>query len=230
MQRIESRLTFVINYKANSDKETSQFLQSINKSKSDIDALIVCDDNTKSAIEKSQSELLQKARLFFVNDLSNLTNLCQGSILVWVDDILKLNLNAILGWYNSNKKSIANDTVYMASRLADTKVKAPWQLKMYNHFYRFFTPSLVSDNEFGIMLVKTDYFETLVQNACLTDNSYQNNLLQLQLSEINIQEFAISAAEKSSIPSIVNIITTPINWFTYVLNWFILSPNKSFKT
>ena len=57
MQRIESRLTFVINYKANSDKETTQLLQSINKSKSDVDAVIVCDDNTKLAIEKSQTEL-----------------------------------------------------------------------------------------------------------------------------------------------------------------------------
>ena len=103
MKRIESRLTFAIHYKANSDKETTQFLQSINKSKSDVDAVIVCDDNTKSAIEKSQTELLQKNRLFFANDITALTNQCQGSVLVWVEDVLKLNLNAILGWYNSIK-------------------------------------------------------------------------------------------------------------------------------
>jgi len=230
MQRIESRLTFVINYKSNSDKETTQLLQSINKSKSDVDAVIVCDDNTKSAIEKSQTELVQKARLFFANDLTVLTNQCQGSVLVWVDDVLKLNLNAVLGWYNANKKSIANETVYVASRLADNKAKTAWQLKVYNHLYRFFTPSSLTDNDFGILISKTDYFENLVQNNCITDTSFQHNLLQLQLSEINLQEFAISAAEKSAIPSFLNIIATPLSWFTYILNWFIISPIKSFKS
>ena len=171
MQRIESRLTFAITYKASSDKETNQLLQSINKSKSDVDAVIICDDTTKSAIEKSQAELVQKNRLFFVNALTGLADQCQGSIVVWVDDVLKLNLNAVLGWYNSNKKNISNEVVYVASRLADNKAKATWQLKVFNHLYRFFTPSTLSDNDFGIILSKTDFIEKLIQDNCISETS-----------------------------------------------------------
>ena len=230
MQRIESRLTFVINYKTNSDKETSQFLSSINKSKSDVEVVLLCDNNIKSKIEKSQSELIQKSRLNFASNYSAVSEQCSGSVIVWVDDIVKLNLNAILSWVNSNKKSITNDTIYLASRLADKKAKTPWQLKVYNQLYKFFTPSIVGDNNYGIIVSKTDFFESLVQFGFIDETSFQNNLLQMQLSGVIINEFSLNSPEKVTAPSFINLIATPISWFTYMVQWFVLAPIKSFKS
>ncbi len=229
MQRIDSRITFVVKYNALNDKEISQFLSSINKSKSDVDVVLFCDDEVKINIEKNQTELLQKNKLSFFNMLPNQNFKCQGSTIIWVDDVLKLNLNAALSWINTNKKNISNNSLFVASRLMDNKAKTGWQIKAYNFLYRFFTPSTLSDNDYGIFICKAAFFDELLSQHIITSFSFNTLILDAQLSQINIEEINISASEKSNNTSIAKILSTPLSWFKYIIHWFVLLPIQSFK-
>ena len=226
---IDSRISLILIYQQKFDNQFTQLMHSISKSKTDCEAIVICNDTDEKSISSKNQELISKNKLKFVNKnedfFQKAVQLVEGANTIICDGISLFNINSSLAWVNTNKKNLVKDEFYIATRKIDTKKLAITD-RLSNAAYKFFTPSKNEDAGFGQLIVNSKILtETLTNDSCYSKN-VNELILHLELHEIKLNEAVISAHDKVNAASWVDVLKSPLYFFKHIINWFILYPFK----
>jgi tetratricopeptide (TPR) repeat protein len=238
----ESRISIILTIH-NIEKEISSYehlFSFINKSKSDIECILIDNastDNTISKIEadKSFAELLSKGRVKLIkcdkkipigNSYAQGLNAASGKFSLVVENIAHINIGNLITAVTSQKKNIADDEILVGSNnlkasINKNQVSQKRWLKMYNSAVRFWTPINLRDSASGIFAVKTEtatsFFETILAVA----ESHLEILHLASCGGISLNEFAVNTDKKTSPKGLTNILLMPFTAFLLRWRYFI---------
>ena len=228
----DSRISIVLIYQSKYEAACNQILQSISKSKTDYEAIIICNEADEKAISIKNQELVTKAKLKFVS----LTNhyllaalqLAEGANIVICDGINLFNLNSTYSWINNNKKNLQGETIFVAARKTDTK-KLSITDRLSNAAQRFFTPTHQTDAGFGQLIAGTAALHQAIETNNILAGNVNHIVLQLELNQITIADAIISSNDKVIATSWTDVLLSPLKYFSYVFNWFLVNPIAEIK-
>lgn len=239
---IESRISIIVAVR-NIEKSISVYetlLSVINKSKSDLECIIVDNastDSTKSKIEsdKSYTELSARSKVKIIRtdkkvSLGNAYSIAlkeaNGTNSILIEDPSTVNTGNVISWVSSNKKNIKENQLSVGSYGLRASVNkdqgsVKWTKKLYNATVRFWTPIDLRDNTSGVIALRTldaiIAFDTVLHTA-------ENHLEILHLASCNgisLSEFAINSDKKTPSKGISDLLLMPFTAFMLRWRYFI---------
>ena len=238
----DSRISVILSIH-NIEKEISSYeylFSFINKSKSDIECILVDNasaDHSISKIEADKSfiETFSKGRIKLIKCEKKVSvgnayaiglNAANGKYSLVIENIEHINLGNLITAVSSHKKNIKDNEILVGSNnlkasINKNQVSQKRWLKIYNSAVRFWTPINLRDSASGIFAVKTEeaakYFETTLAVA-------ENHLEVLHLASCNgilLNEFAVNTDKKTLSKSLGNILMMPFTAFMLRWRYFI---------
>lgn len=227
----DSKVSLVL---ALADADTSpqayeSLFQAISKSKTDVECLLL--DNAANAgriarlkTDKSFADLLAKGRLKLLEAEGPLGSRyaralaeAEGSVTLLVEKAAGLNVQALLSWVSSNKRSVKAGSLMVGSHgMKSTGAKAgrPLTEKLYHAFVRFLTPLDLRDTGSGVMAVRTESAAAFFQNQLAVGHTHLEILHLAACSGIPMDEFALGSDKRTGTKGLFHILLFP---FTAVL-------------
>ncbi|MFI5221057.1 MAG: tetratricopeptide repeat protein [Bacteroidia bacterium] len=240
--KIESRISIVVAFH-NIEKDIKQFeslFATVNKSKSDVELVLVDRNSTDSSVSKIESdktfaELVNKSKLKFLKSkekksigtvYAEALNLASGNYSLIVQDLNYTGIGNLISWISSSKKNIGDDEIFAGSNGLKASVNKnsgtqKWMNKFYNSWIRFFTPLNLKDNNSGVIACKTEPAAKLFEMKLACANDHLDVLYLASCNGIAVKEFPINTDKTSKKNSIGSILSVPFTAFRLRWNYFI---------
>ena len=137
-------------------------------------------------------------------------------------------MNSTYSWINNNKKNLQGETIFVAARKTDTK-KLSITDRLINAAQRFFTPTHQTDAGFGQLIAGTAALHQAIETNHILAGNVNHIVLQLELNQVTIADAIISSNDKVIATSWADVLLSPLKYFSYVFNWFLVNPIAEIK-
>ncbi|MCZ2141663.1 MAG: tetratricopeptide repeat protein [Bacteroidia bacterium] len=236
---VENRVTLLLPI-ANSAKNENyeKLFQAISKGKSDIECILILSGNQSKTEEFKKGiayqELAQKEKVTILSNLQSAFQNANGTLCVFIEDIEKTNVQAVLSAVQSKRKKLNDTTLYFGSYLhKESNNKKGFisklSAKAYNSFVRFISSSNVQDNKSGVYIAYTQFAEELFATKLSHASNYFQIANQCGAHNIPTEDFALTADANSPSGSFLQIFTLPFISLYLSFKFFVLSSLHEIK-